>query len=290
MVVVDYSSCYAFCGHRHHHHHGRDKMHKRTLVPTITTTTTCLEMVDGKGMAGGTQHLLGDILRSLQPRYLSQVQKAVQSNLQGMPKVDVEDFCQKLNEQANIPSWQELESKLASKDRRVPTSSSSSSRLSSTSKNTIHVTLYRDSAAWCPYCQKVWMALEETKVPYTTKYIDMKCYGIGKPAEFLKLQPNGNLPCAVVERRQDDGTTTTTTTTVIRESNDIIDALDKLSTNSISLRPSEHEDRIRVLCDNGRESLERRLFARWMYLLTGVRRPTEYRELFLDHWQEMEDA
>ena len=27
----------------------------------------------------------------------------------------------------------------------------------------VRVTLYRDSAAWCPYCQKVWLMLEEKR-------------------------------------------------------------------------------------------------------------------------------
>ena len=28
------------------------------------------------------------------------------------------------------------------------------------------VILYRDYAAWCPYCQKVWFMLEEKRIPY----------------------------------------------------------------------------------------------------------------------------
>jgi len=30
----------------------------------------------------------------------------------------------------------------------------------------IRVKLYRDHAAWCPYCQKVWLQLEEKRIPY----------------------------------------------------------------------------------------------------------------------------
>lgn len=256
--------------------------------------------VDGQGMAGGSQHLLGDIIRSLQPRYLSQVAGAVQSNMKGMAQVQVDSFCAALADE--IPTWQELEKRLPSKSKQSSTntgpSAAATTRLFGRSDEPV-VTLYRDSAAWCPYCQKVWIALEEKQIPYQVVRIDMRCYGKGKPSEFLKLQPNGNLPCAVFRDVQ------TNRETVVRESNDIIDGLEALATvlssspaaaaaattsKTPTLRPSNQEDRIRNLCDNGRESLERRLYTRWMWWLTGVRRPDEYKELFLEHWQEMEDA
>ena len=43
------------------------------------------------------------------------------------------------------------------------------------------VTLYRDGSSWCPYCQKVWMQLEEKRIPYKVERINMRCYG-SKPA------------------------------------------------------------------------------------------------------------
>ena len=36
------------------------------------------------------------------------------------------------------------------------------------------VTLFRDTAAWCPYCQKVWLLLEEKKIPYKIVKINMR--------------------------------------------------------------------------------------------------------------------
>ena len=39
------------------------------------------------------------------------------------------------------------------------------------------VKLYRDHAAWCPYCQKVWLQLEEKRIPYVIEKINMRCYG-----------------------------------------------------------------------------------------------------------------
>ena len=40
---------------------------------------------------------------------------------------------------------------------------------------TPRVTLYRDTAAWCPYCEKVWLTLEEKRVPYTIDKVNMNC-------------------------------------------------------------------------------------------------------------------
>eukprot|EP00951_Prasinocladus_malaysianus_P050605 scaffold682154_cov99-Prasinocladus_malaysianus.AAC.1 len=41
----------------------------------------------------------------------------------------------------------------------------------------VKVTLYRDTAAWCPYCQKVWMMFEEKQIPYRIVKINMRSYG-----------------------------------------------------------------------------------------------------------------
>ena len=54
------------------------------------------------------------------------------------------------------------------------------------------VILYRDSAAWCPYCQKVWIQLEEKAIPYTIERINMRCYG-DKPGWFQQAT-GGLLP------------------------------------------------------------------------------------------------
>lgn len=55
------------------------------------------------------------------------------------------------------------------------------------------VIFYKDRASWCPYCQKVWILLEEKKIPYKVEKINMRSYG-DKPSEFLKMCPNGLLP------------------------------------------------------------------------------------------------
>eukprot|EP00798_Chlamydomonas_sp_ICE-L_P023466 gene23465-17292_t len=57
----------------------------------------------------------------------------------------------------------------------------------------VRIKLYRDHAAWCPYCHKVWLQLEEKKIPYVIEKVPMNCYG-QKPASFLTKNPRGLLP------------------------------------------------------------------------------------------------
>eukprot|EP01031_Cornospumella_fuschlensis_P044347 gene44347-54230_t len=66
-------------------------------------------------------------------------------------------------------------------------------RLFGAKEEEIRVTFFRDTAAWCPYCQKVWIMLEEKHIPYRVEKINMRSYG-DKPDWFLQMVPNGLLP------------------------------------------------------------------------------------------------
>jgi glutathione S-transferase len=116
------------------------------------------------------------------------------------------------------------------------------------------VVFFRDTAAWCPYCQKVWMLLEEKKIPYEVSKINMRSYG-DKPPEFLRLVPNGLLPAIML-----DGKLQT-------ESLDIMLNLDSTfsSPKHPSMWPSDSSpeaSRARSLM-----RLERDLFGRWCDLV-----------------------
>jgi len=115
------------------------------------------------------------------------------------------------------------------------------------------VVLYRDKAAWCPYCEKVWLALEEKRVPYSISKVNMNCYG-SKPPAFLAIQPSGGIPVA-----QLDGQT-------IRESNDILQAIeDAFPERPLIPPPSDPRSaRVRPLL-----TLERQLFSAWFRWLTS---------------------
>ncbi len=71
-------------------------------------------------------------------------------------------------------------------------------RLFGEKEENVRVVFYKDTASWCPYCQKCWILLEEKKIPYKVKRINMRSYG-DKPAEYLKLVPNGLLPAVEID-------------------------------------------------------------------------------------------
>ena len=111
------------------------------------------------------------------------------------------------------------------------------------------LTLYRDTAAWCPYCEKVWLLLEEKRVPYQVEKVNMNCYG-DKPEWFWRMQPSGGIPVA----RLDD--------VVIRESNDIMMAVEQAFPQRPMLPDARAEPeraaRVKPLL-----TLERELFSAW---------------------------
>lgn len=215
-------------------------------------------------MAGGSRHLLGDVIRSLQPKYLKQVAESIKSNVEGMPKPttdNLDDFCNSMKAPSSDEirltlkqqqTKEEREFRAHLEDGSGPPSALATKRLFGVVKE--RVVLYRD---WQP------------GVP-TVK----KC-GL----HWKKMQPNGNLPCAIIDGK------------VYSESNDIVEALDAIGAPGTPiLRPNDKEKEIRQLCDNGRNSLERRLYAQWMWWLTGVRRPQEYKQLYEELLDEMEEA
>lgn len=114
---------------------------------------------------------------------------------------------------AVVPTWQDLMQKVlttptgarlkAEDEERSqgygPPHRSSTLRLfGAKHKDEVRVKLYRDSAAWCPYCQKLWIMLEEKRIPYEIELINMRSYG-DKPKSFLKKCPRGLLPAVELD-------------------------------------------------------------------------------------------
>ncbi|MEE3717595.1 glutathione S-transferase N-terminal domain-containing protein [Tumidithrix elongata RA019] len=114
-------------------------------------------------------------------------------------------------------SWQELE---ALSDFQVdpvngPTNAQARLRLFGHAESDVRVILYRDNHAWCPYCQKIWLWLEEKQIPYRIEKVTMFCYG-EKESWYTRKVPSGMLPAIELDGR------------VIKESDDILIALEQV--------------------------------------------------------------
>ncbi len=113
-------------------------------------------------------------------------------------------------------SWSELETLTDFQIDPVngPTNSQSRLRLFGQHEPDVRVTLYRDNHAWCPYCQKVWLWLEEKQIPYRVEKITMFCYG-EKESWYKRKVPSGMLPALELDGR------------IMTESDDILIALER---------------------------------------------------------------
>ncbi|KAK3250640.1 hypothetical protein CYMTET_39985 [Cymbomonas tetramitiformis] len=144
----------------------------------------------------------------------------------------------------------------------------------SSDEDKISVELYRDTAGWCPYSQKVWLMLEEKKQPYSVSKVAMNCYG-EKPQSFWQMQPSGGIPVAVIDGR------------VIRESNDILEAIEQ-KFPSPSMFPEDQGKR-QALPQMLR--LERAIFGCWFrWCGTGERGDASFRDEFRRLAAEVDDT
>ncbi len=113
-------------------------------------------------------------------------------------------------------SWQELATLTDWNPDPIngATNAQSRLRLFGHPESAIRVTLYRDHHAWCPYCQKIWLWLEEKQIPYRVEKITMFCYGTKEPWYKQKV-PSGMLPALALDGK------------IITESDDILLALER---------------------------------------------------------------
>lgn len=95
------------------------------------------------------------------------------------------------------------------------TNSQSTLRLFGQTEADIQVTLFRDNHAWCPYCQKIWLWLEEKQIPYRIQKVTMFCYG-KKESWYKSKVPSGMLPAVELDGQ------------IITESDDILIALERV--------------------------------------------------------------
>ena len=172
-------------------------------------------------------------------------------------------------------SWSALEALASFEIDTVngPTNSQARLRLFGQLETDVRVTLYRDNHAWCPYCQKVWLWLEEKRVPYRIEKVTMFCYGT-KEAWFKEIVPSGMLPALAIDGQ------------LITESDDILLALEQAF--GVLKYGMQHQNVLPL------RQLERLLFRAWCGWLCQpsgwFRSEAANREQFLSIVEKVETA
>ncbi|GMH60892.1 hypothetical protein TrRE_jg3911 [Triparma retinervis] len=129
----------------------------------------------------------------------------------------------------------------------------------------VAITLYRDKAGWCPYCQKVWLHLELKNIPFKMDRVAMRSYG-DKPAEFLAKVPSGLLPAFSI--LTPTGPQTLTESSRLME---VVEIAYPPSSGFVDMDASSHPDYPRLA------RLERTIFSLWCTLIF---RPPPSRSVF----------
>jgi len=151
------------------------------------------------------------------------------------------------------------------------TNSQSRLRLFGHTEADVRVILYRDNHAWCPYCQKIWLWLEEKQIPYRIEKVTMFCYG-EKERWYKQIVPSGMLPAIAIDGK------------IITESDDILIALEKVFG---SLRHSMLDAQVIPI-----RRLERTLFRAWCEWLCrpvgSAIQEQRHRQQFIEVMQKVE--
>lgn len=172
-------------------------------------------------------------------------------------------------------SWTELEALTDFQIDTVngPTNAQARLRLFGHAEADVRVTLYRDNHAWCPYCQKVWLWLEEKQIPYRIEKVTMFCYG-EKESWYKRKVPSGMLPALELDGR------------LVTESDDILLALERAFG---PLNQGMESPEVLPL-----RRLERLLFRAWCnwlcYPASSPRQEQRNRELFTETVGKVEYA
>lgn len=126
---------------------------------------------------------------------------------------------------SSVPTWQQLSSVMPNFSHEIPFAANGVS-FSSRPETSGKPTLYRERHGWCPYSERIWLALEVLGVDYDTVYID-NIYG--RPSWY-----SGDTP----QMRWENGK-------IQSESMDLVREVDKrFGNNSIRLYPQAIENQV----------------------------------------------
>jgi glutathione S-transferase len=127
-----------------------------------------------------------------------------------------------INSNSNIISWDDLHELLPEQEQ---------------TEANAPLVLYRDTNGWCPFCERVWLALEIKQIPYQEQLINLQ----DKPTWFTQMVPTGLVP-AVLFPSGDSSTNVTTERTLMWESLDILKALDERFSDTPKLIHDDNRD------------------------------------------------
>mmetsp|Transcript_8152 Transcript_8152/g.10220 ORF Transcript_8152/g.10220 Transcript_8152/m.10220 type:complete len:493 (+) Transcript_8152:118-1596(+) len=124
----------------------------------------------------------------------------------------------------SVPSWVDLGESLPSDSTSPPEQPL--------------VTLYRDTNGWCPFCERVWIALRVKNIPYQETLVNLQ----NKPDWFLNAVPSGLVPAVMIHtdlltdtssssKDGEEKEKTTPERTLVWESVDIMRKLDEMFPN-----------------------------------------------------------
>ena len=110
------------------------------------------------------------------------------------------------------PSWEELSAALEQYN---------------TKKQTPQVTLYRDTNGWCPFCERVWVALRAKGIAYEETLVSLQ----NKPEWYKQLVPTSLVPAVLFHEENDH----VKQRRIVWESSEILHALDEAFPNTPKL-------------------------------------------------------
>eukprot|EP00535_Pseudo-nitzschia_heimii_P005576 CAMPEP_0197191332 /NCGR_PEP_ID=MMETSP1423-20130617/23196_1 /TAXON_ID=476441 /ORGANISM="Pseudo-nitzschia heimii, Strain UNC1101" /LENGTH=492 /DNA_ID=CAMNT_0042643939 /DNA_START=34 /DNA_END=1513 /DNA_ORIENTATION=+ len=121
-------------------------------------------------------------------------------------------------ESGKVPSWDALESELEEL------------RKSLGEEEKPVLTLYRDTNGWCPFCERVWVAIRAKGLPYEETLINLQ----NKPEWYKQMVPTNLVPAVLFHGNEDD-TKASTSRELVWESDAILEALDAKFPDTIQL-------------------------------------------------------
>jgi len=131
-------------------------------------------------------------------------------------------------DETTVPSWESLESDLGDiKGKEEPPQKPM-------------LTLYRDTNGWCPFCERVWIAIMAKGIPYQETLVSLQ----NKPEWFKQMVPTGLVPAVLFHG--DDDNNNNTSRKLVWESDAILYALDEMFPDTPRLMDDDNNEEFKA--------------------------------------------